>query len=151
MADTTVIGNINEPELKFTPNGKPVLNFSLAENHSKKDQQGQWQDDGTTWRKVAVWDKKAEVLAEALRKGDRVIVTGAERIREFELRDGGKGQSLELNAREVGIVPRAPKQEQAGFQQNQSQGQTWGQEHQSQGQQEPWAGSNAQGGSEPPF
>lgn len=107
MSDVTVIGNIGEPNLKFTPNGKAVLEFSLAENHSKKNQQGGWDDDGTTWRRVTVWDKKAESLGEVLRKGDRVIVTGAERIREWEGKDGGKGQSLELNAREVGVVPRA--------------------------------------------
>lgn len=136
MSEVTVIGNINEPELRFTPSGKPVMNFSLAENHSKKDQNGQWQDDGTTWRKVTVWDKKAEVLAEELSKGDRVIVTGFERIREFELRDGGKGQSLELTAREVGIVPRAPKQE--------SQQQVWGAEHQRQDDPDPWAGNQTE-------
>lgn len=137
MSEVTVIGNINEPELRFTPSGKPVMNFSLAENHSKKDQNGQWQDDGTTWRKVTVWDKKAEVLAEELSKGDRVIVTGFERIREFELRDGGRGQSLELTAREVGIVPRAPKQE--------SQQQVWGAEHQQTPQNDPWANPQGDG------
>lgn len=110
MSDTTVVGNVGEPNLKFTPSGKPVLEFSLAENHSKKNQQGGWDEDGTTWRRVALWDKKAEALAEVLKKGDRVIVTGSERMREWEAKDGGKGQSLELTAREVGIIVRAPKQ-----------------------------------------
>lgn len=110
MSDTTVVGNVGEPNLKFTPSGKPVLEFSLAENHSKKNQQGGWDEDGTTWRRVALWDKKAEALAEVLKKGDRVIVTGSERLREWEAKDGGKGQSLELTAREVGIIVRAPKQ-----------------------------------------
>jgi single-strand DNA-binding protein len=111
MADTTIIGNIGEPALKFTPSGKAVLEFSLAENHSKKNASGGWDEDGTTWRRVAIWDKKAETLAEHLKKGDRVIVTGAERIREWESKDGAKGQSLEVNAREVGIVPRASAQQ----------------------------------------
>lgn len=107
MSNVTVIGTINEPELRFTNSGKPVLGFSLAQNHRRKDQSGEWQDDGTTWRKVTVWDKKGEHLAEHLAKGMRVIVTGEERIREFEKKDGGgKGQSLELNAKEVGIVPK---------------------------------------------
>ena len=107
MSEITVIGTINEPALRFTNSGKPVLGFSLAQNHRRKDQSGEWQDDGTTWRKVTVWDKKGEHLAEHLAKGMRVIVTGEERIREFEKKDGsGKGQSLELNAKEVGIVPK---------------------------------------------
>lgn len=107
MSDITVSGNIGEPNLKFTNSGRAVLEFSLAENHSKKNQQGGWDDDGTTWRRVSIWEKKAEALAEVLKKGDRVLVTGQERLREYETRDGGKGQSLELNAREIGIIPRA--------------------------------------------
>lgn len=139
MSNVTVIGTINEPELRFTSSGKPVLGFSLAQNHRRKDQSGEWQDDGTTWRKVTVWDKKGEHLAEHLAKGMRVIVTGEERIREFEKKDGsGKGQSLELNAKEVGIVPKqnnsgggfpAP----AGFN---------AEHQQTQAQSDPWAASN---------
>lgn len=137
MSEITVVGTINEPALRFTQSGKPVLGFSLAQNHRKKDQAGEWQDDGTTWRKVTVWDQKGEHLAEHLAKGMRVIVTGEERIREFEKKDGGKGQSLELNAREVGIIPKRNQQSQGSF----------NQEHQPQGgfQQQasdPWAASN---------
>ena len=140
MSNVTVIGTINDPELRFTQSGKPVLGFSLAQNHRKKDQSGEWQDDGTTWRKVTVWDKKGEVLAEHLAKGMRVIVTGEERIREFEKKDGSKGQSLELNAKEVGIVPK--QNNNGGFGQQQSSGQSWGAEHQpTQQQSDPWAQS----------
>ena len=144
MSNVTVIGQISDPELRFTTAGKPVLGFSLAQNHRRKDQSGEWQDDGTTWRKVTVWDKKGEHLAEHLSKGMRVIVTGEERIREFEKKDGsGKGQSLELNAKEVGIVPKM-NQGSGGnnFGQQQSSGQSWGQEHQpTQPQSDPWAQS----------
>ena len=143
MSNVTVIGTINDPELRFTQSGKPVLGFSLAQNHRKKDQSGEWQDDGTTWRKVTVWDKKGEVLAEHLAKGMRVIVTGEERIREFEKKDGSKGQSLELNAREVGIVPKLNQGGGNSFGQQQSSGQSWGAEHQqSQPAADPWAASN---------
>ena len=142
MSNVTVIGTINDPELRFTQSGKPVLGFSLAQNHRKKDQSGEWQDDGTTWRKVTVWDKMGEVLAEHLSKGMRVIVTGEERIREFEKKDGSKGQSLELNAKEVGIVPKQNNNN-GGFGQQQSQ--AWGAEHQpTQAQSDPWAASNNQ-------
>ena len=123
MSDVTVVGNVGEPSLKFTNSGKPVLEFSLAENHSKKNQQGGWDEDGTTWRRVSIWDKKAEALGEVLKKGDRVIVTGSERIREWESKDGGKGQSLELTAREIGIIPRASN----GGGQRQQPAQQWNQ------------------------
>lgn len=107
MSAVTVVGNIGEPQLKFTPQGKAVLEFSLAENHSKKNQQGGWDEDGVTWRRVTIWEQKAEALGAILSKGDRVIAVGQERIREWESKDGGKGQSLELNAQHVGIIPRA--------------------------------------------
>lgn len=125
MSDITTVGNVGEPTLKFTPNGKPVLEFSLAENHSKKNAQGGWDEDGTTWRRVTIWEKKAEALAEVLKKGDRVIVTGSERLREFQAKDGTTGKSLEVNARDIGIIPRSAQQGQG--QQPPAQGQGgWG-------------------------
>jgi len=132
MSDATVVGNIGEPALKFTPSGKAVLEFSLAENHSKKNQQGGWDDDGTTWRRVSIWDKKAEALAEVLKKGDRVLVQGQERLREYEAKDGTTGRSLEITAREVGVIPRAQQnnQQQGGWggQQQASNAGGWGDE-----------------------
>lgn len=142
MSEITVVGTINEPALRFTQSGKPVLGFSLAQNHRKKDQSGEWQDDGTTWRNVTVWDKKGEHLAEHLSKGMRVIVTGEERIREFEKKDGsGKGQSLELNAKEVGIVPKMNNNNGGSFPAPAG----FNAEHQpTQQQSDPWAASNNQ-------
>ena len=134
MSEITVIGNVAKPELRFTQAGKPVFGFSLAQSHRKKDQSGQWQDDGTTWRKVTVWDQKGELLAEHISQGDRVMVVGQERIREYDKQDGSKGQSLELNAKEVGIVPKnnnngggfpAPAGFNAEHQPTQQQGDPW--------------------------
>ena len=144
MSDITVAGNIGEPALKFTPSGKPVLEFSLAENHSKKNQQGGWDEDGTTWRRVSIWDKKAEALAEVLKKGDRVLVTGQERLREYEAKDGTQGKSLEITAREVGIIPRA---QQNGGQQRQQD--TWGGSQQGAPAADTWGQNGADQG--PPF
>lgn len=142
MSDATVVGNIGEPQMKFTPSGKAVLEFSLAENHSKKNQQGGWDDDGTTWRRVSIWDKKAEALAEVLKKGDRVIVTGQERMREWEGKDGSAGKTLEINARDIGIIPRIQQQgsgQQAG---------QWG-GGQQQAASDPWGNGGAD--QSPPF
>ena len=145
MSDITVAGNIGEPSLKFTPSGKPVLEFSLAENHSKKNQQGGWDEDGATWRRVSIWDKKAEALAEVLKKGDRVLVTGQERLREYEAKDGTQGKSLEITAREVGVIPRAKQNNQAQASQD-----TWGNQQQPANVGgDPWGNGGADGS--PPF
>lgn len=107
MSDITVVGNIgSEPEMRFTKGGDPTLSFSLAEGH-RKQVNGQWEDNGTTWRRVTVWGDKAETLADALAKGQRVMVQGSEQLKEFETKEGGKGKSLELTAKNVGIVPKA--------------------------------------------
>lgn len=148
MSDITTVGNVGEPALKFTQQGKPVLEFSLAENHSKKNAQGGWDEDGTTWRRVTVWDKRAETLAEVLKKGDRVIVTGSERLREYDAKDGTKGKSLEVTAREVGIVPRAPQNGAQAQQQPNAGG--WGNQPANIGG-DPWGTGGYKANQEPPF
>ena len=141
MSEITVVGNVAKPELRFTGQGTPVFGFSLAQSHRKKDQQGNWCDDGTTWRKVTVWDKKGELLAEHISQGDRVMVVGQERIREYDKQDGSKGQSLELNAKEVGIVPKQNNNGGGGFPAPAG----FNAEHQpTQAQSDPWAASNNQ-------
>lgn len=129
MADVTIHGNIgSEPELRFTGGGDPVLNFSLAENHNRKNQQtGQWEPVGTTWRKVTVWARNGldpQHLSGVLKKGTPVIVAGPEQNREYTTRDGGRGYSLEVTARLLGVIPYAPKNNtpqapQGGYQQQQ--------------------------------
>lgn len=136
MTHVTVIGNLaGPPELRFSPSGKAVANFNLAENHWKKNQQGEFEQTGTTWRRCAIWGEKAEALAEAnLAKGSRVIVTGAEELRPWESKDGKTGVSLELNVRDIGVVVMPPRrdQQQSGFgqQSQQPQGDPWGQQGQ---------------------
>ena len=166
MADNTFIGNIGgDPELRFTPNGKAVLNFNIAENHSKPDGQGGFVEDGTTWRRVSVWGWLGEALAESLKSGDRVIVVGAERLREFTTNEGAQGKSLEVTAKYVGRMPKKSEFEQrnGGGQQGYQQGgyvagpqqggnvqsnyqppQGNGQNPAQQGAFDPWAQSNAQ-------
>lgn len=113
MTDVTIIGNCGEPQAKVTPAGRNVLEFSVAENHQKKVD-GKWVGDGETWRRVSHWDRKGVALGEALRKGDLVIVIGTERLRTWENHDGTKGSRLEVTAKEVGIIPKVPKQQDGG-------------------------------------
>jgi single-strand DNA-binding protein len=94
-----IVGNLGrDPELRYTPNGRPVTEFSVAVNQSTKNQQsGEWVE-ATDWFRVSVWGDRAERAAENLRKGARVLVDGRFRTREYETKDGRKGTSLEITA-----------------------------------------------------
>ena len=97
-----IIGNLGrDPEMRYTPSGRPVTEFSVAVNQSTKNQQtGEWVE-ATDWFRVTVWGDRAERTAEQLRKGNRVFVEGRFRTREFEARDGQKRVSLEITADNV--------------------------------------------------
>lgn len=122
MTFVTVIGNVGDVQLKFTPNGKAVCEVSVAENHNRKnDQTGQWETESTTWRRVSFWENQAEAVADQVQKGDRVIVAGDEKLREYERKDGSKGASLEVRGRHIGkvVMPLQNQQQSGGFQQQQ--------------------------------
>src|SRR3954471_11667996 len=98
-----IIGNLGrDPEMRYTPSGRPVTEFSVAVTHSSRDQAtGEWADEATDWFRVTVWGDRAERAAEQFRKGNRVFVEGRFRSREFERKDGTKGVSLEITADNV--------------------------------------------------
>jgi single-strand DNA-binding protein len=100
----TVIGNLtDDPELKFTPSGAAVANFTVASTPRTFDRQtNEWKDGDALFIRCAAWRQLAENVAESLQKGQRVVVTGALRIRNFERQDGSKGTSVEINVDEIG-------------------------------------------------
>ena len=104
-----IIGNLGrDPEMRYTPSGRPVTEFSVAVNQSTKNQQtGEWVE-ATDWFRVTVWGDRAERTAEQFRKGNRVFVEGRFRTREYEARDGQKRISLEITADNVSASRRAP-------------------------------------------
>ena len=92
-----LIGNLGrDPEMRYTPAGKPVTQFSVAVSHSKPDGQGGWVDEGTDWYRISVFGDRAERAAEQLRKGTKVFVEGRFKTREFEGKDGEKRVSLDV-------------------------------------------------------
>ncbi|GAB3192039.1 single-stranded DNA-binding protein [Nesterenkonia suensis] len=113
MATTTFTGRVTmDPEIKYGPSGKAVLGLNVAENHRRKNPQTeQWEDSGTTWRRVTLFGPHAENAADQLTKGSLITVTGREQTREYTKQDGTPGSSLEVLADEVGVViPRwAPR------------------------------------------
>ena len=102
LCKAMIIGNLGaDPEMRYTPNGRPVTQFNVAVNQSSKNQQtGEWVEE-TDWFRVSVWGDRAERAAENLRKGNRVFVEGRFKTREFEGRDGQKRTSLEITADSV--------------------------------------------------
>jgi single-strand DNA-binding protein len=102
-ATITIVGQLGgDPELRFTPTGKPVANFSVAVTLRKRGaESGEWIDANTTWYRIIAWDRLAENAAETLTRGARVVIVGTLILREWT--NGEKsGQSLEINADAIG-------------------------------------------------
>jgi single-strand DNA-binding protein len=103
MPDThvTIVGNLTEtPELRFTPAGAPVANFSVAVTPRVKDGDG-WKDGETSFFRCTAWRTLAENLAE-LAKGTRVLVQGRLTQRSWETADGDKRSVVEVQVEEAG-------------------------------------------------
>ena len=111
-----IIGNLGrDPEMRYTPNGRPVTEFSVAVNQSTKNQQtGEWVE-ATDWFRVSVWGDRAERAAENLRKGSRVFVDGRFRTREYEANDGQKRLSLDITADNVVSLEARARDEEGAF------------------------------------
>ena len=100
----TVIGNLTaDPELRFTPSGAAVANFTVASTPRTFDRQsGEWKDGEALFLRCNVWRQAAENTAESLTRGMRVIVSGRLRQRSFETREGEKRTVMEMEVDEVG-------------------------------------------------
>jgi single-strand DNA-binding protein len=100
----TLIGNLtDEPELRYTPAGVPVANFTIAMNRRTRDPvTNEWKDGETSFLRCNVWRQQAENVAESLSKGMRVIVAGRLRQRSWEAQDGGKRSVVEVEVEHVG-------------------------------------------------
>ena len=101
-----------DPELRYTPNGTPVTNFSMATSERWTDQNEQTQDR-TVWWRVSVWGKQGETISQYLKKGSQVFVEGrmdpdpeTGNPRLWTARDGRTGASYEVVARRVKFAGR---------------------------------------------
>lgn len=99
----TIIGTLTaDPELRYTPQGAGVANFTVASNPRHYDKQsGQWKDGDPLFLRCNLWRQAAENVTESLTRGTRVIVTGRLKQRSFE-KDGQKRSVMELEVDEVG-------------------------------------------------
>jgi single-strand DNA-binding protein len=100
----TVVGNLtSDPELRFTPGGHAVANFTVAATPRTFNRQtNEWEDGETLFLRANLWRDAAENLAESLTKGSRVIVVGRLKSRSYETKEGEKRTVIELEVDEIG-------------------------------------------------
>lgn len=100
----TVVGNLTgDPELRFTPSGAAVANFTVASTPRTFDRQSNdWKDGDTLFMRCSIWREAAENVAESLTKGTRVIASGRLVQRSYETREGEKRTVVELQVEEIG-------------------------------------------------
>lgn len=156
----TVIGNLTaDPELRFTPSGAAVANFTVASTPRTFDRQtNEWKDAETLFMRCSVWREAAENVAESLTRGTRVVVTGRLVSRSWEDKETGQKRSvMEMQVDEVGpslryATAKVTKTQRGGGGQG---GGSWGGGGGQQGgsgggfggqQDDPWATGGSQGG-----
>src|ERR1700690_2998706 len=106
-----IIGNLGrDREMRYTPNGQAVTQFTVAVNHNYKDASGEWKEE-TEWFRVVAWAALAERTAENLRKGRKVYVEGRLQTRSWEDKDGQKRYTTELVASTVTSLDPRPREE----------------------------------------
>jgi len=105
----TIKGNLgSDPELKYVKTSRgdsALVTFSLA--HTTRERKGdEWVEGETIWFRITTWGEKGEVYVDALKKGDTVLVQGSMKQSTFKGRDGIDKTALEINATDIGIVPK---------------------------------------------
>ena len=160
----TLVGNLTaDPELRFTPSGAPVANFTVASTPRTFDRTtNEWKDGDAMFLNCAVWRQAAENVAESLTKGMRVIVQGRLKSRSYETREGEKRTVFEVDVDEIGPALKYATAKvtrssgggggsYSGGGSSGSGGSSWGQSSgpsQQSGGSDPWASAQSE---EPPF
>lgn len=109
-----IIGNLGrDPEMRYTPSGQAVTQFTVAVNRNYKDQQGERQEE-TEWFRIVAWGQQAEFAAEYLRKGAKVYIEGRLQTRQWEGQDGQKRYTTELVANTIQNLERRARDDADG-------------------------------------
>ena len=106
-----LVGNLgNDPELRYTPSGSAVANFSIATSEEWKDKNTGEKQSRTEWHRIVAFGRLGEICGEYLHKGKQVYVEGRLQTRSWEDRDGNKRYTTEVLAREMQMLGRAGKE-----------------------------------------
>ena len=107
-----LVGNLGrDPEVRYTSDGKPVANFTMATTERWSDPASGERKEKTEWHRIVVWGKQAEIAGEYLRKGRQVYVEGSLQTREWTDRDGNKRQTTEVRAQRFQMLGRRAEEE----------------------------------------
>jgi single-strand DNA-binding protein len=99
-----LIGNLGrDPELRYTPGGQAVANFTLATNERFSTKDGEKQER-TEWHRIVAWGRTGEICAQYLSKGRSVYVEGRLQTREWEDKEGQKRKTTEIVANTVQFI-----------------------------------------------
>jgi single-strand DNA-binding protein len=101
-----VIGNVGrDPELRYTANGKSMVQFSVATNHNYQNPSGEWQEQ-TEWFRVIAWNQLAERVMERIQKGSQAYVEGRLQTRTWTGNDGKERKEVEIIANTILALDR---------------------------------------------
>ena len=100
-----IVGHLGrDPELRYTPSGTPVCDFSVATSERRGKRDGGEGEEITTWFRVSMWGRQAEVANQYLQKGKQVYIEGRVSQREWTDRDGNKRTSLEVHGTDMQFI-----------------------------------------------
>ena len=109
-----LVGNLGrDPEVRYTGDGKPVANFTMATTERWSDPASGERKEKTEWHRIVVWGKQAEIAGEYLRKGRQVYVEGSLQTREWTDRDDNKRQTTEVRAQRFQMLGRRGETDEA--------------------------------------
>jgi single-strand DNA-binding protein len=107
-----LLGNLTaEPNLRYTKNGNPVINFSIATNRSYKDKNDEWQEQAD-FHNIVFWGKTAELISQLCDKGSKIYVEGRLQTRSWEDNDGKRNYKTEVVGRNFILL--TPKEKDNG-------------------------------------
>ena len=106
-----LVGHLGrDPEIRYTPSGVAVANFSIATSEEWKDKDSGNKQERTEWHRIVAWRRLGEICGEYLRKGSQVYIEGKLQTRSWEDRDGNKRYTTEIVAQNMQMLGTAGKQ-----------------------------------------
>ena len=108
-----LVGNLgSDPDIRYTPSGTAVANFSLATNEQWTNKDGE-KTEKTEWHRIVAWGRLGEICGEYLKKGSQVYIEGRIQTRAWEDRDGNKRYTTEIIAQAMQMLGSSMKEGQA--------------------------------------
>jgi single-strand DNA-binding protein len=96
-----------DPEIRYTPSGAAVANFTIATSEEWRDKESGEKQERTEWHRIVAWRRLGEICGEYLKKGSQVYIEGRLQTRDWEDRDGNRRYTTEIIAQNMQMLDRA--------------------------------------------